>query len=90
MRPLRGAMISIQKVETSKAIQIHNVENVRRETLDLYFENKRHSGGGLFTVVEEACNGSYVILEFETPNGKLIYVYICGCYIVTVNSFPLA
>lgn len=73
MKPLRDAMISVQKVARSKAIQVHNMNKIKSGTLELYFENERHSGGGQCRTIMTNENQDSIILEFENPFGRFFW-----------------
>lgn len=64
-------MISIQKVEMSKAVQVHNTAGIKHDILQLYFDNEGRSGGGQFRNILDTENQNCVIVEFENADGKL-------------------
>ena len=70
-KPLRGTMLSLQKVPQSKTIQVHNIGDVTEEMLTLFFENKR-SGGGEVANIQVCRKDDYALIEFLESASKLI------------------
>ena len=49
-KPLRGTMISVQRVAQTRRIQVHNIGGWTEETLGLYFGNRRSGGGNVIGI----------------------------------------
>ena len=69
-KPLRGTMLSLQKVPQSTTIQVHNIGDVTEDMLTLFFENKR-SGGGEVANVQVCRKDDYALFEFLESASKL-------------------
>ncbi|KAI0226307.1 hypothetical protein LSAT2_023080 [Lamellibrachia satsuma] len=62
-KPLRGTMLSLQKMPQSKTIQAHNIGDVTEDILTLFFESRR-SGGGELANIQVCRKDDYALLEF--------------------------
>jgi len=62
-------MISLRHVLVPTSIQVYNVGHIAKDTIQLYFEHTKSSGGAdikLFTLNERH---GYAIIEFLDPHG---------------------
>ena len=69
-KPLRGTMISVQRVAETRRIQVHNIGGLTEETLGLYFENKMRSGGGNVTRIHVNHEQDYAFVELADSASK--------------------
>ena len=69
-KPFRGTMLSVQKVQKSTKIQVHNIGNVDETMLLLYFESKRRSGGGEVADIQVFPQDDYAIIAFSECASK--------------------
>ena len=69
-KPLRGTMMSLQRVPQAQTIQVHNIGEVTEEILKLYFENKR-SGGGEVTNAQFFRKDGYALFQLAECACKL-------------------
>ena len=65
-KPLRGTMVTLQRVPQSKTIQVYNIGKVTKEILALYFENK----GGTDSCVSVHRQDDYALVEYENCTSK--------------------
>lgn len=68
--PLRGAMVSVQQVKTYDSIQVHGVKGMSRQSLELYFESTRMSGGGPIKKINEHQDEDCVTIQFKDSKSK--------------------
>lgn len=61
-------MISVEQIPITKCIQVHSIDKLSQEGLELYFESKKSGGGPLRTV--KFVEGSYSIIEFNHREGE--------------------
>ena len=61
--------MSVQKVQKSTKIQVHNIGDVDEMMLQLYFESKR-SGGGDVADIQVFPQDDYAIIEFSECASK--------------------
>ena len=69
-KPLRGTMISVQRVAETRRIQVHNIGSLTEEKLGLYFENKTRSGGGYVTRIRVDNEQDYALVEVANNTSK--------------------
>jgi hypothetical protein len=67
-KPYQGCMISVQRLQLSKMVQIHGIGNLNKENIELYFEHPR-SGGGSVLRCECLADKNCAILEFQDVTG---------------------
>ena len=69
-KPLRGTMISVQRVAETRQIQVHNTGGLTEEMLGLYFESKKRSGGGKVTRIHVYHEQDYALVEVADNASK--------------------
>lgn len=67
-KPYQGYMISVQRLQLSKMIQIHGIGNLSKEIIELHFEHPM-SGGGSVLRCECLPENNCAILEFQDVKG---------------------
>ena len=68
--PLRGTLVSVQLVSRFDSIQVHGIRNLSIETLELYFENNRRSGGGEIKAIKEHREQDCALIQFKDFKSK--------------------
>jgi len=74
--PCNGQMISVHHVSVPTSIQVFDIGNIGKDSLQLYFEHTRSSGGGeikQFTVNKQH---GYAIVEFHDSHGHY-FISLC-------------
>ena len=69
---LEGARLTVSPVEEwdGKTIEVHGLNpSSSRDGIEMFFENKRWSGGGPFEHVELDTVNSIAYVTFESPEG---------------------
>ena len=69
-KPMRGTMISVQRVAETRQIQVHNIGGLTDDKLGLYFENKKRSGGGNVTRIHVYHEQAYALVEVADNASK--------------------
>ncbi|KAI0223125.1 Protein mono-ADP-ribosyltransferase PARP14, partial [Lamellibrachia satsuma] len=66
-RPLHATMLSVHRVPLSRVVQVHNIGRVSKDMLSMYFDSKKHSGGGKVVHVNVYREHDYACVELEDP-----------------------
>lgn len=68
-RPLEGNILSVYRVPVTRCILVTNIgQEITRDTVQYYFENKRKSGGDDEAEIVDF-NGTSCVIRFPTPQG---------------------
>ena len=74
-RPLKGSLLSIQKVKIPNAVQVNNVQQISKDMLTLFFENPGRSGGGAVKNLMKDETDSCAVVEFEDQKGNDCHLF---------------
>ena len=64
--------MNLQRVTQTRTIQVHNIGDVTKDTLGVYFKNKRCSGGGKVTDVHTFPEDNYALVEVEAYESEFL------------------
>ena len=70
-KPVEGRLLGVERVPSTKSVQVFNIGHMTNDSLMTYFENKRSGGSGEVTVNVNRQQG-YAIVTFENHAGKKI------------------
>jgi len=69
-------MISVHHVSVPTSIQVFNIGGITKDSLQLYFEHTRTSGGGEIKQCMLNERHGYAIIEFCDPHGHyFVFLY---------------
>ena len=63
-------MLSVHRVPLSRVVQVHNIGRVSKDMLSMYFDSKKHSGGGKVVHVNVCREHDYAFVEVEDPTSE--------------------
>lgn len=68
-----GSKLRLERIPVCSSILVEGLnENTSKDTIQLYFESNRHSGGDIVSHVERITKSSAVV-HFEKASGSIIF-----------------
>jgi len=69
-------MISVQRLNLSTSVQVHNVSSLDEDALQMYFESRRSGGSGELKSWTFDSQKGYAIVEFHDQQSNAIFLFV--------------